>query len=191
MFERLWVRIPAPYGQDIFSHWFVVKIVLFVWKDEKFTKKWPGLAHLKKTYKFVVFAGTSGIFRIRKNMHRTMVSKQTQRSGHPDSNFKLSGLGISFSDSGLLPSLARFSGLIGRTETECFASAKIMTIFTNDFNDDDDIATNYHRQLVVSMPWLSWPFCHLTGQNQCFGNILLYVTSVFKVKMVHHHGDKR
>ena len=48
MFERLWVRIPAPYGQDIFSHWFVVKIVLFVWKDEKFTKKWPGLAHLKK-----------------------------------------------------------------------------------------------------------------------------------------------
>ena len=33
---------------DIFSQYFVVKIVLFVWKDRKETKKRPGLAHLKK-----------------------------------------------------------------------------------------------------------------------------------------------
>ena len=30
---------------DIFSHWFVVKFVLFVWKDRKLTKKRPGLAN--------------------------------------------------------------------------------------------------------------------------------------------------
>ena len=41
------VRIPAPYTGWTwqFSHWFVVKIVLFGWKDRKQTKKRPGLAH--------------------------------------------------------------------------------------------------------------------------------------------------
>ena len=37
MFERSWVQILAPYtGWTFghFSHWFVVKTVLFVWKDE-------------------------------------------------------------------------------------------------------------------------------------------------------------
>ena len=36
MFKRSWVRIPAPNTGwiDIFSHWFVVKIVLMIiWKD--------------------------------------------------------------------------------------------------------------------------------------------------------------
>ena len=34
-------------GHDMFSHLFFVKIVLFVVKDQKCTKKRPGLAHLK------------------------------------------------------------------------------------------------------------------------------------------------
>ena len=35
-FERSWVRIPTPYTWwTFFSHWIVVKIVLFVWKDWK------------------------------------------------------------------------------------------------------------------------------------------------------------
>ena len=36
-FERSWVWIPAPYTGWTwqFSHWFVVKIVLFVWKIQK------------------------------------------------------------------------------------------------------------------------------------------------------------
>ena len=32
-------------GLDIFSQWFVVKIVLFDWKDQKWMKKRPGLGH--------------------------------------------------------------------------------------------------------------------------------------------------
>ena len=43
MFARLWVWILAPYTGwtfKYFSHWFVVKIVLFVWKDQKET--WVG-----------------------------------------------------------------------------------------------------------------------------------------------------
>ena len=47
MFVRSWVRIPALYtGWTLghFSHWFVVKIALFVWKDRKNQKR-PGLAH--------------------------------------------------------------------------------------------------------------------------------------------------
>ena len=40
----------AIYWMDIFSHWFVVKIVLFVSNDRKQMKKRPELAHyLKKT----------------------------------------------------------------------------------------------------------------------------------------------
>ena len=35
-------------GHDIFSHWFVVKIVLFVWKRPRINKKRPGLAHFLK-----------------------------------------------------------------------------------------------------------------------------------------------
>ena len=36
-FQRLWVQIPAPYTgwKCRFLHWFVFKIVLFVWKDQK------------------------------------------------------------------------------------------------------------------------------------------------------------
>ena len=43
-------------GHDIFSHWFVVKIVLFVRKRPKINKKRPGLAHffLKKSRYLVV-----------------------------------------------------------------------------------------------------------------------------------------
>ena len=42
-----------------------------------------------------------------------------------------------------------------------------------------------HRQLVVSIPWLSAPLsapsCHLLGQNKCYGSILIYVTSVISI----------
>ena len=38
-------------GHDIFSHWFIVKIVLFVWKRPKINKKGPGLANLKKSFR--------------------------------------------------------------------------------------------------------------------------------------------
>ena len=43
MIKRSWVRIPAPYTGN-FSHWFVVKIVLFVWKDQN-KRKEAGLVH--------------------------------------------------------------------------------------------------------------------------------------------------
>ena len=40
MFQRSWVRIPAPYtGWTFFSHVFVVKIVMFVRKDENKRKE--------------------------------------------------------------------------------------------------------------------------------------------------------
>ena len=39
MFERSWVRIPAQYTGWTFLHWFVVKIVLFVWKRPKINEK--------------------------------------------------------------------------------------------------------------------------------------------------------
>ena len=35
MFKRLWVQIPVLYTGWIFSHMFVVKIVMFVLKDRK------------------------------------------------------------------------------------------------------------------------------------------------------------
>ena len=39
-------------GLDIFSHWFVVEIVLFVWKRPKINEKEAGMAHfLKKEIK--------------------------------------------------------------------------------------------------------------------------------------------
>ena len=38
----------AIYWMDIFSHWFVVKIVLFVSNDRKQMKKRPELAHYLK-----------------------------------------------------------------------------------------------------------------------------------------------
>ena len=43
MFERSWVRSRPRIldGHDIFSHWFVVKIVLLVWKRPKINKKRP------------------------------------------------------------------------------------------------------------------------------------------------------
>ena len=37
MFERSWVQILAPYTGWTW-HWFIVKIVLFVWKDQKIIK---------------------------------------------------------------------------------------------------------------------------------------------------------
>ena len=42
MLERSWVRIPVLYTGWTwrFSHWFVVKIVLFVWKDRKRKRGW-------------------------------------------------------------------------------------------------------------------------------------------------------
>ena len=42
----------AVYWMNIFSHWFVVKIVLFRWKDRKLMKKRPRLDHFfKKLYR--------------------------------------------------------------------------------------------------------------------------------------------
>ena len=50
MFQRLWIRILAPEtGWTLyFSHWFVVKIVLFVWKDRKNWKSGWGWSIFKK-----------------------------------------------------------------------------------------------------------------------------------------------
>ena len=50
LFERLRVQIPAQYTgwTGHFSHWFAVKIVLNVWKDRKWRKKRPELAHFLK-----------------------------------------------------------------------------------------------------------------------------------------------
>ena len=43
MYERSRVWVPAPYngGTWHFSHWFVIKIVLFVWKDRKLARVGP------------------------------------------------------------------------------------------------------------------------------------------------------
>ena len=47
-----------------------------------------------------------------------------------------------------------------------------------------------HRQLVVSIPRLSAPSCHLLSKiNRCYGNILLYKTSVISI-MVNHFDYK-
>ena len=42
MFGRLWVLIPAPYTGWTFSHLFVVKIVMFVRKDENKQRRGRG-----------------------------------------------------------------------------------------------------------------------------------------------------
>ena len=50
MFERLRVRIPALYtGWTFFHIDLLQKIVLFVWEDQKYMKKRPGLVHFLKT----------------------------------------------------------------------------------------------------------------------------------------------
>ena len=52
-------------------------------------------------------------------MHRTIVSKQTHRSGHPDSSFSFSDFWTSFPVAAeIFSSLPCFPGGIGRTETE-------------------------------------------------------------------------
>ena len=48
MFQKSWFRIQAPYTEWTFSHLFVPKIVMFVWKDENKRKKMPGFAQIKK-----------------------------------------------------------------------------------------------------------------------------------------------
>ena len=50
---------------------------------------------------------------------------------------------------------------------------------------------NRHKQLVCSIPRLSAPYCNTSGQNQLYGNILLYETSVFIVKMADHDGNHK
>ena len=40
-------------GHEIFSHWFVVNIVLFVWKRPKINEKEAGTAHFLKRLKFL------------------------------------------------------------------------------------------------------------------------------------------
>ena len=42
MFCRPWVQIPAPYTGWTFLHLFVVKIVMFVWKDENKIRRGRG-----------------------------------------------------------------------------------------------------------------------------------------------------
>ena len=48
MFQKSWVQIQAPYTGWTFSHLFVVKNVMFVWKDKNKHKKSPGMAHIFK-----------------------------------------------------------------------------------------------------------------------------------------------
>ena len=79
--------------------------------------------------------------------------------------------------------VATFGQTLGQTRatfnlTSCHTAAYLVLSGTN------------HRQLVVSIPRLSVPFCHLgTGQNKCYWNTLFYVTSVFTIKMSHNFGD--
>ena len=61
MFERSWVWIPVLYtGWTFghFSHWFVVKIVLFVWKDRNKLKRGCGRPIFKKNSKTIVFSSS-------------------------------------------------------------------------------------------------------------------------------------
>ena len=53
MFQKSWVQIQAPYTGWTFSHLFVVKNVMFVWKDKNKHKKSPGMAHIFKNKKSV------------------------------------------------------------------------------------------------------------------------------------------
>ena len=49
--RRLWVRILAPYtGWTFFTHLFVVKTVMFVWKHENKWKRGRGWPRLKKSW---------------------------------------------------------------------------------------------------------------------------------------------
>ena len=49
LFQRSWVRIPAPYtGWTFFNLYFFVKIVMFVWKDENKRKRGRALPLFKK-----------------------------------------------------------------------------------------------------------------------------------------------
>ena len=53
MLQRLWVQILAPKTDGHFSHLFVVKIVMCVWKDENKWKRgrgWPVLTNKYKCY---------------------------------------------------------------------------------------------------------------------------------------------
>ena len=52
-FQRSWVWIPAPDTGWIwhFSHWFVVEIILFVWKRPKINEKEAGDSPFKKNKK--------------------------------------------------------------------------------------------------------------------------------------------
>ena len=47
------------------------------------------------------------------------------------------------------------------------------------------------RQIVVSIPRLSAQSCHLFGQNQCYGNILLNKTSVISIMVSHFNYKHR
>ena len=44
-------------GHDIFSHWFAVKIVLFVWKDQKYTIKEGRVGPVLKKQPSILFEG--------------------------------------------------------------------------------------------------------------------------------------
>ena len=52
LFQRSWVWIPALYtGWTFFTHLFIVKILMCVWKDENKLKRGRGLAHFLKKKK--------------------------------------------------------------------------------------------------------------------------------------------
>ena len=56
VFRRSWVRIPAPYtdGRKKYSHIFVVRIVMFVWKDENKRKRGRGWPIFQKSLSFEI-----------------------------------------------------------------------------------------------------------------------------------------
>ena len=56
MFQRSWVRIPAPHTRWTFSHLFVVKVLMFVWKDKN---KW------KRSREWTIFINIWTTSRIR------------------------------------------------------------------------------------------------------------------------------
>ena len=55
MIKRSWVWIPAPDTRWSFLHWFfVVKIVLFAWKTQKYTKRGHGWSIFIKEWQLIV-----------------------------------------------------------------------------------------------------------------------------------------
>ena len=65
MFQRLWVRIPAPYTVwTFFTYLFVEKFVICVWKDENKWKRGRDWPILEQSNSNVIFSFKWGLFQL-------------------------------------------------------------------------------------------------------------------------------